>query len=88
MPVLTSISCRALPAIAPPSRAAALLSSKPCGLTALEISVVEASASMFRTSSRFVILSRRFSFLRFLCRLYSETESQDQAFVISFVSMA
>ena len=41
-----------------------LFSSKVCGFAVLEISVVEASASIVKTSSKSVMLSRRFSFVR------------------------
>ena len=70
-PVFSSSSCRAFLAMAPPCCATFLLGSSPCGLVALEISVVDTSASILRTNSVFVILSRRLSFFSPLYALYS-----------------
>ena len=50
--------------------------------------VVEASASMFSTSSRSLMLSRRFSFFSPLSRLYCRVVMPDQALLISSVRMA
>ncbi len=58
------------------------------GFFFFDISVVVASASIFKTNSRFVILSRRFSFFKFLKSLYSLVLKPDQALVISSVKMA
>src|SRR3989344_2809785 len=87
-PVFDSICLRAFPAILPPSLATLLLSSNPFGSRSWDISVVAVSASIFKTSSRFVILSRRFSFLRPFNFLYSFVLMPVHALVISFVRMA
>ena len=58
------------------------------GFCCLDISVVVASAGMFRTSSRVVMLSRRFSFFRPFRSLYCPVLMPDYAFVISSVRMA
>ncbi len=64
LPVSDSICLRAFPAIVPPSRATVLFSAKFFGSRFFDISVVAVSANIFKTNSRFVILSRRFSFFR------------------------
>lgn len=69
-PVRFSMACRAFPAIFPPLLATCLFSSKVCGCSFFDISVVVASASMFKTNSKVVILSRRFSFFKPLKVLY------------------
>jgi len=79
---------RALPAIVPPWFAIVRLSSNVSGVFSLDISVVVASASMFKTNSRLLILSRRFSFLSSLNCLYCLVVSPHHAWVISSVSMA
>ena len=87
-PVFSSSSCRAFLAMAPPCCATFLLGSSPCGLVALEISVVDTSASILRTNSVFVILSRRLSFFSPLYALYSPVVIPAHAFVNSLVRIA
>lgn len=62
-PVCFSISNPAFLAAKPPFRATPLFSSSPFGFYFFDISVVDASANILRTNSKFVILSRKFSFL-------------------------
>ncbi len=69
-------------AMAPPCCATFLLGSSPCGLVALEISVVDTSASILRTNSVFVILSRRLSFFSPLYALYSPVSFQPMLLLI------
>lgn len=83
-PVFDSISFLAIPATFPPSFATFLFSVKLSGFLSFEISVVDASASIFRTSSRLVMLSLRFCFLRPLYFLYSFTLLSAHALVISY----
>jgi hypothetical protein len=71
LPVFSSSSFLATCATLPPCFATFLLSSKSFGLTAYEISLVGASASIFKISSVLVMLSRRFSFLSPFRILYS-----------------
>lgn len=52
-PVSASISLRVSPAIRSPRRATCLFASKVFGYVVLEISIVVASANIFRTSSIF-----------------------------------
>ena len=59
----------------------------PC-IAVLEISVVEASANIVSTSSKSVMLSRRFSFVRPFSRLYCPVVMPDHAREISSVRMA
>jgi hypothetical protein len=70
LPVCCSIFFLVSPAISTPFYAIFLFSSNVLGLFSLLISVVVASANIFSTSSRFVILSRRFSFFNPLKFLY------------------
>ena len=88
LPVSASRACRAIPATLPPRLATCLFSSKVCGFAVLEISVVDASASMVSTSSKSVMLSRRFSFVRPFSRLYCPVVMPDHAREISSVRMA
>src|SRR5450759_1927901 len=87
-PVLASLSFLVLPAIVPPCLAIILFSSRLFGFFSLLISVVVASASIFKTNSRLVILSLRFSFFKFLCCLYCFTLLPLHAFVIMPVRVA
>ena len=87
-PVCRSIAFRASPATLPPERATSTFSRKPSGAFCLEISVVVASASMLRTNSNVVMLSRRFSFFKPLRFLYCRVFMPDHAFVISSVRIA
>lgn len=48
----------------------AIKAQKSCGCCASEISVADASASMVKTKSRLLMLSRRFSFFRSFSYLY------------------
>ena len=66
LPVLLSISFLALPATLPPSTATYLFSGKSFGFFTFDISVVAVSASIFKTNSKLVILSRKFSFFKSL----------------------
>ena len=75
-------------AILPPERATSTFSRKPSGAFCLEISVVVASASILRTNSSVVMLSRRFSFFKPLRFLYCRVFMPDHAFVISSVRIA
>jgi len=82
------MALRVLPAITPPCFAMVLFSSRFLGFLSLLISVVLASASMLSTSSRLVILSRRFSFFKPFSFLYSFTVLSLQPLVMISVSMA
>lgn len=61
---------------------------KPAGWTAAEISFVEVSASIFKTNSVVLILSRRFSFFSPFRDLYCLVDIPAQALVISSVNIA
>lgn len=80
-PVRDSSSFLATFATLPPCLATFLLSLKSLGLVATEISLVLASASIFKMSSVFVILSRRFSFFSPFSALYSLVVLSLQALV-------
>ena len=71
LPVLFSICARATFAALAPSTATCALSSKLTGYRSMEISVAATSANMLSTNSVLVMLSRRFSFFKSLCFLYS-----------------
>ena len=87
-PVFSSNSLRAFRAIAPPCCTTFYWDSSPFGLVNLEISVVDTSASIFRTSSVFVILSRRLLLFKPLYALYSPVVIPAHAFVNSLVRIA
>lgn len=72
----------------PPSLATATFSRKVSGCLLLDNAVVVTSASIFKTSSMSVILSRKFSFFYPLSSLYSLTDNPLHALVISSVKMA
>ena len=78
-PVCASISRRVLPAMRPPCAATIRLAANVRGRRSLEISVVVASASMFSTNSKFVMLSRRLSVFNPLYRLYCPSYSTSPA---------
>lgn len=85
LPSFFSKSFRAIPATEPPFFAILLFSLNVFGVYSLDNSVVDVSANIFNTNSRFVILSRRFSFFKSLKNLYSLVVKPAQAFVISSV---
>ena len=87
-PVWASISRRVFPAMRPPCAATMRFAAMVRGLRSLEISVVVASASMFNTNSRLVILSRRLSVFSPLNCLYWRVVIPDQPSVIISVSVA
>ncbi len=87
-PVCFSISILAFFAAVPPALAIFLLFSNPRGFFFFDISVTDASASIFNTNSRLVILSLKFSFFNPLYLLYSLTLRSAHAMVISSVSIA
>src|SRR5690606_34787804 len=87
-PVFSSICFLVFPAIIPPCFAIFLFSLKFFGFFSLLISVVVASASIFKTSSKLLILSLRLSFLRPLKFLYFLTVNPLHALVISSVRIA
>ena len=62
LPDRFSASHRAIPATAPPLWATCLFSSKVCGFCSFKISVVVASASIFKTNSKVDMLALKFSF--------------------------
>src|SRR3989344_4370283 len=88
LPVFDSISFLALPATVPPPLATFLFSGKFLGCLFCEISVVAVSASIFKTSSRLVILSRKFSFFKSFRFLYCLVVNPAHALDISLVKMA
>ena len=88
VPVFCSNSILAFFAMVPPSMAFLIWSLKLFGLFVSYISFVESSASIFRTSSLFVILSRKFSFFNPLNSLYSFAVFPDQVLYITSVNVA
>src|SRR3989344_8416598 len=87
-PSCFSMSFLAFPAMDPPLIAIFLLSSNLSGFSFFDNSVVAVSANIFKTSSRFVMLSLKLSFLKLFNCLYSAIVLLDHAFVISFVNIA
>ena len=87
-PISSSNRLRVSPANLPPRFATERFSANVSGCSFFESVVVVTSASIFKTSSISVILSRRFSFLSPLSSLYSLTVRPLHAFVISSVSIA
>ena len=87
-PVRSSRAFRATPATSPPCRATSILPENPSGLEALEISRVDASASIVKTNSVSLMLSRRFSFFSPLRFLYCRVVMPDHVRVISSVRIA
>ena len=65
-----------------------LFSDNVLGFFFFDNSVVEVSASKFRTNSKFVMLSLRLSFFKSLKFLYPLVVKPDHAFVISYVRIA
>ena len=88
LPLLDSNCLRATAATEPPASATCAFSLRVLGLRCCDISVVDASASIFMSNYRLVLLSRRLSVFRPLYCLYCFVVIPDQADVMISVSVA